>query len=322
MKTGLIRTDTKNMTHEQWQLFRMQNGIGASEAAVVLNLNPYQSAVKLFYDKVEMNIENIENEKMFWGSRLEDTVADVWKYWGGDMEQTIQNYNNGIKVNDCQRVNYIIQNPKYPHLLGNIDRLITKKNGNKKEGILEIKTMSDYATKIWEAELPPYHLVQLQTYMGICGLDYGELAILSNGRTMSVYEFQFNSEIFEGIVEKTKIFWSNVCAARELKKVNQPFEQFEPEPDDSVAYEKFMKERFKTNPISIPGNHELLKIAQEEKELNAKIKETETIKQRCKNILIKELTNHQAEKIDFGAAGYVSLRENSKGSKMFLNKVL
>jgi predicted phage-related endonuclease len=87
MKNGLIRTDTKNMTHEQWQLFRMQNGIGASEAAIVLNLNPYQSAVKLFYNKVEMNIENIENEKMFWGTVLEESVANVWKYWKATLKK-------------------------------------------------------------------------------------------------------------------------------------------------------------------------------------------------------------------------------------------
>lgn len=313
MRNDLTLISKKDMTREEWLKFRL-NGIGGSEVATALNLNPYQCATELFYKKVNEEIENIQNERMFWGTIHEDTIANIWQYWENDIETTMKNHEENKIIRKCRRFNYIAINPDYPHLFANLDRLY---DSNK--GILEIKTISDFAVNQWESGIPPYHVIQLQVYLGILGCEYGELAMLKNGRNFDVIPFQRNEKIIEGVFEKTAEFWQRIIEARELKKQGLPFEHLEPEPGNSDAYEKYMKEKFKSKPITIEGTAEILEIAKEEKRLSDEIKSLETLKQGKKNELISVIC--EAEKINFGASGYVSFKENTKGVRTFLNKV-
>lgn len=318
-KTLILTPITKSTSKDDWLKFRM-NGIGGSEAAIVLNLNPYESAVELFYKKVFQETENIQSERMFWGNVHEDTIANIWQYYNpdGDINEMMSNYENGTIIRKCKRLNAIVQNGKYPQLLANIDRIITGNNG-KGEGILEIKTISDFAVNQWESGIPPYHIVQLQTYLAILELEYGELAMLKNGRNFEVIPFVRNEEIISGIDIKTKEFWERVLEAREIHKQGGSIEHLEPEPDNSTAYEKFMKDRFKSKPVIIEGTSEQLEIAQKYKEYGTLIKDTESLQQSEKNKLIDIL--RESEKIDFGVNGYVSFLPNKNGVRTLLVKI-
>lgn len=315
----IIKTPKGGMSKADWLRFR-NNGIGGSEAAIILGLNPYQSAVELFYKKVEQTPETEETERMYWGTILEGTIAKTWQCYNpttNDISEMISNSNNDKIIRKCQNVNFILQNDKFPHLFANIDRLIIdKEKGN---GILEIKTSSDFAVKVWESGIPPYNLIQLQCYLGIMDLQYGELAILQNGRSFAVYPIQRNNEIIDGVIETTKAFWERVLEARILLSEGKGFEKLEPEPDDTKVYEKFMKERFIAKPIEIEGDPELLKTARKEKELTEQIKPLEQEKQGCKNILVSAM--REAEKINFGTAGYCSMKANVKGVRTYRNNV-
>ena len=47
---------TKNLTKEEWLKFR-KKGIGGSDAAAVCGMNPYSSAMKVYYDKISDTVE-------------------------------------------------------------------------------------------------------------------------------------------------------------------------------------------------------------------------------------------------------------------------
>ncbi len=305
MNPNLIKISTVNMADTDWLKFR-NNGIGGSEVATVLNLNPYQSAVELFYKKVYRETESIQNERMFWGTIHEDTIANVWQYYENDIDTMMKNYEENRIVRKCQRLNAILQNPEFPHLFANIDRKILNP-----EGILEIKTISDFAVNQWESGVPPYHLVQLQTYLAITGLNYGELAILKNGRNFEVLPFNRNESIIEGIIVKSKEFWESVLEAREIINNGGTIEHLEPAPDNSMAYEKFMKERFTSKVKEIEGSQELLNIAYEYQKCTKDISEIETLKQGYKNQIISAI--RETDKISFGVNGYITFNGNTKG---------
>lgn len=321
MKPHILKISKKGMSHEQWLQYRMK-GIGGSDVAAVLNLNPFKASVQLFYEKSTQDVENIQNERMFWGTVHEDTIADVWQYYDpkGTVADMMNNYDNGTIIRKCRRINSIIQNEKYPHLLANLDREIVKSPTNK-EGILEIKTISDFAVEQWESGIPPYHIVQLQTYLMLYEKEYGELAMLKNGRNFEVIPFEANKEIQEGIAIKTAEFWQRILEAREILASGKgSIEHLEPEPDGSEAYEKFLKARFKAKPVTIKGTEQLYLTAIAERECNIKADGINKIKQLHKNMLVDALRD--VEKIDFGMGkGYVSLRPNSNGIRTFLNKV-
>jgi len=47
---SIVIYDTNNITKEEWLLAR-KSGIGGSDAASVVGLNPYKSAVSVYIDK-------------------------------------------------------------------------------------------------------------------------------------------------------------------------------------------------------------------------------------------------------------------------------
>jgi putative phage-type endonuclease len=315
----LVLIDTKDMPREEW-LKRRHSGIGGSEVGAILGLNPYSSAIEVFYQKIEKTPENIENEPMFWGKMLEDKVATVWQYYEKDkldFQSMSENFKAGRIKRESREIYSIIRNPDYPYFFANIDRLIVDENGD--EGVLEIKTAGSFALKKWEAGLPPYYLIQLQTYMLIAGLEYGEIAVLKDGRNFEIFPVKRNDEIIGGIIDRCNDFYARIEEARKLDAAGKPFEHLEPEPDDTEAYEKFMEKRYVSKPIKLEGTQDILNTAKSMVSLNDDKKKIETEYQKHKNKIIAFM--READTVDFGASGTITYKANSKGTKVFNNYV-
>ena len=65
---------TLNLDTESWLRYR-KNGIGGSDVGAVCGLNPYRTAIEVYYDKTSEEIEEIDNEAMRQGRELEEYVA-------------------------------------------------------------------------------------------------------------------------------------------------------------------------------------------------------------------------------------------------------
>ena len=66
---------SSDLTREEWLAYR-RTGIGGSDAAAVIGLNPYRSTIELYADKMGMMPEKEDNEAMRLGRDLEQYVAD------------------------------------------------------------------------------------------------------------------------------------------------------------------------------------------------------------------------------------------------------
>lgn len=322
MKSHLIITSTVGMPREDWLRFR-KKGIGASDVGTILGMNPYKSALELFYERLTPDPEfSVENIAMFMGREQEDFIADLWQFWEGSQETMMLNYRADKIIRKCQRVNGIVQNPKYPWLFVNLDRKINK--GIKgEEGALELKTIAGYEADKWEAGIPTPYMIQVLTQMLVCEFTFGELAVFKDGRNFEVYPFDYNENICNHIIETTKAFWDKVEMGRmyltqefEARKnfniqladeCHAKLEMLEPAPDGSEGYEKFMREKFKKNIAEvglIAGTDLDWEDAFAIHKLKEEIKAREEEMQLHKNIIMRRIGGMR--KLDFGKRGFIS----------------
>ena len=149
---------TLNLSHEEWLRYR-KLGIGGSDAGAVCGLNPYRTAMQVYFDKTSDAVENTDNEAMRQGRDLESYVAQRF------MESTRK------KV---RRSNAIFRHENYPFLLANVDRMVSGENAG-----LECKTASPYVADQWkDGQIPLHYQIQCYHYMNVCNADAWYIAVL------------------------------------------------------------------------------------------------------------------------------------------------
>ena len=115
------------MTREDW-LEERKKGIGGSDAATILGLNPYKTSIDLWEEKTgRKDAEDISDKPYVkYGTKAEDHLRELFKLDFPQYEVTHQE-------------NAIIKHPIYPFLFASLDGQLVDKNTGEL-GILEIKT--------------------------------------------------------------------------------------------------------------------------------------------------------------------------------------
>lgn len=203
----------KDIGREEWLQLRRQ-GIGGSDAAAIVGLNPYSSAFQVYCDKVGLLPETEDNEAMRQGRDFEAYVA-------GRFEEATEK-----RVRRC---NNIITNPELSFMLANVDRLVV----GEKAG-LECKTTSVYNKADFESgDVPPQYYVQCQHYMAVTGYPKWYLAVLVLNRGFYWYEIPYNDDDVSVLIEAEREFWENYVVPR-----------IEPAPDGSPKAADAIKQLF------------------------------------------------------------------------------
>lgn len=332
---------------EEWYEFR-KRGIGGSEMGTILGINKYDTAVRLFHEKIgSIDAKREDSERMFWGRKNEDNIADVWQYYDGTKDGYVENFNNNKIVRKCRNVNGYIVNPKYPWLFGSLDRVINIEGGFNMitgepltmEAILECKNMSYWVAQMWEDGMPIYHLAQIHTYMAIMETDYAEVVMLVDGGMLKVEKIMRDEALIERILTISKAFWYNrvVPGQEAVEKRNMAeiggniaesekwegeVQRYEPNPDDSEAYKDFMEEKFLKVRETVDGTMEMYSLGKRDKFLLGLINKIKKERTGIQNRFIQFLNNYGAESVDFGKLGVVnwSFRKGAK-SRTFNNRV-
>ena len=65
---------TSTMSRDEW-LEERRKGIGGSDVAALLGLNPYKTPLALWEEKTAKNVSDCTSESAYWGTMLEDVVA-------------------------------------------------------------------------------------------------------------------------------------------------------------------------------------------------------------------------------------------------------
>ena len=204
------------MQDEQWHLDRM-NGIGGSEASIVLGFNPWKNRLQLYHEKVyrKINVSSQDNIIFEIGHLLEPMIANHYS-----------KMTKRVLESRPQKTH-----PEYPFITGNVDRVIVKSEKDT-PGILEIKTKGAFVN--WDnEEIPPYYMAQLQQYLSVYAYKWGSFAVLDLGKREITYtDVERDDSLINKIIEEEKKFWN-------LVQNKTP-----PEIEYTKQTEEFLKEYF------------------------------------------------------------------------------
>lgn len=322
----------------QWHSFRSR-GLGGSEIASVLGIDPYRCSLELFHQKLSLAPKRESNQQMHWGNALEDTVADAWKYWNGTEAGWLENRKAGTKVRKCRRMRGYVTRKEYPHLFFSPDRVIPanqfgyNKEGDwfwfgKTGGYLECKTIDKWAYSKLDYEIPVHYTAQVQAGMLMLGCSYGELAILIGGNEFKVFPLYRDEDWIAEIVERTREFWDKVEKARRelersyesgetnLARLREDVEQFEPKPSETemAAYCSYIGIAYQEEGEGMAeGEPWQLAAVKRHKAWNTALKETKGEGDKKKAELIRMIQATGCEGIDFGNLGKCTYKPDVNG---------
>lgn len=201
-----VLAETAGLTREEWLSYR-RRGIGGSDAAAVLGISPFRTAVDLYYDK--LGLPTAYDEKENWvalevGNLLEDLVARIFAK------------KTGLKV--YQR-KCMFQHPSHPWMLTDLDYLVDLPDGT--TAILEIKTTNYNARDKWkyngEPIVPPYYESQGRHYMAVMNLDRVYFCCLygNNEDEVMIRSIDRDRDYESELIALEEDFWeSNILARR------------------------------------------------------------------------------------------------------------
>ena len=221
-----------SLTDEQKRL--RLTGIGGSEIASVVGLNPWGSPIDVWRAKVE-GVTFEGNERTERGRFLEPAVA-AWY-----AEQT------GASLREVGTVRH----PSSAIALATPDRIATVAGEDR---LLEIKTANIRQLDKWGEEddaVPEQYLAQVQWTMACVGLQSADLAVLLAGDTFRVYHLKRDLELESMLLEAAERFWRDHVQTRTPPPV-----------DGSPSCTAWLRERFQADKGAIlPADIETTLIA-------------------------------------------------------------
>lgn len=250
-----VLADTANLDRATWLQLR-RAGIGGSDAAVITGHSPYKTPLALYYEKTGELDDTEAGEAAAWGNRLEPVVADTFA------EET------GLYVVEHK---VLFRHTTHHWMLGNVDRFVIEDDA---VAVLEVKTTGAHMAEEWaDDQVPVRHQLQVQHYLGVCGLSHAYVAALIGGQRMLTRRIERDDEAIAWLIELEAQFWQRVVDRRP------------PPADGHEATSEAIKARFAdvdAEPVDLPAETELLI-----RRYQAAKAEQKTVKER-----VDELGNH------------------------------
>lgn len=187
-------------TDEEWLAGRGKY-LGGSEAAAILNRNPYESPLSIYAAKVD--------------GRKKDLSKVVSVIKGKELEDFILENKFKPKYTDYRVVkpNHLFTLKKYPFIAANLDGIAVPKDENSdlKPFINEIKYTSSYGEQLWDDGIPDYYWIQTQQYMHILGMETTILGVLKESTwQMTFYEIEYDADFCnKTLIPALVDFWEN-----------------------------------------------------------------------------------------------------------------
>lgn len=198
-RPALRLVDTKALPRDEWLAVRKQ-GIGSSDAAAAVGLNPYQSSLELWLIKTgrDGGLPKIdphdEESPMYWGTLLEPIVAAHYTK------------RTGHRV---RRINAVLQHPDPDKawMLANIDREVT---GASDVQILECKTAGINGARLWQDGVPEYVQLQVQHQLAVTGKAAADVAVLLGGQHLEIHRINRDEALITRLIALERQFWHYV----------------------------------------------------------------------------------------------------------------
>lgn len=194
-QAALRLVDTRTLNRDQWLEVR-KGGIGSSDAAAAVGLNPYKSQLELWLEKTGRSAANDDGRGMddprFWGTLLEPYVAVAYQ----------QKTDRKVR-----KVNAVLQHPIFPFMLANIDREVI---GSPEVQILECKTAGEFGSRLWKDGVPEYITLQVQHQLAVTGKAAADVAVLLCGQQLQIHRIERDEEVISRLIVLETRFWQFV----------------------------------------------------------------------------------------------------------------
>ena len=197
-RPALRLVKTQDLDRDQWLQVR-KGGIGSSDAAAAVGLNPYQSQLELWMEKTgrapvappgDGGADDLS--PMYWGALLEPIVAAHYTRRTG---------------NRVRRINAVLQHPEHPWMLANIDREVM---GASDVQLLECKTAGIQGAWLWRDGVPEYVQFQVQHQLAVTGKQAADVALLLGGQELQIFRIERDEELIAQLITLEREFWSYV----------------------------------------------------------------------------------------------------------------
>lgn len=189
--------ETRSLSRDNWLEVR-RTGIGGSDAAAAVGLNPYKSALQLWLEKTgrDTGLAQLDphdtTQPVYWGSLLEPIVAAAYTQQTG---------------NRVRKINAVLQHPTIPFMLANLDREIVGVPGLQ---ILECKTAGEFGARLWRGGVPEYVQLQVQHQLAVTGKGSADVAVLLCGQQLNVHRIVRDDELIARLIPLEAAFWQYV----------------------------------------------------------------------------------------------------------------
>ena len=196
-KPALKLVRTQDLSRDEWLTVRRQ-GIGSSDAAAAVGLNPYKSQLQLWMEKTGRDgalpvvDPNDDQSPMYWGTLLEPIVAAHYTRRSGHR---------------VRRVNAVLQHPEHSWMLANIDRVVV---GASDVQILECKTAGIHGARLWRDGVPEYVQLQVMHQLAVTGKQAADVAVLLGGQELQVFRIERDDTLIAQLVALEQQFWGYV----------------------------------------------------------------------------------------------------------------
>lgn len=269
-----IMVSTKGMTRERWLELR-RNGIGGSDASVVMGKNPWRSIQQLWEDKTgKTPVQENSNEYTYWGNVMEGIIRKEF------MNRT------GLKV---RQKHFMMFHPQFQFMFADVDGIVTDERGEK--CIFEAKTVSQYREEEWrDGKIPVEYMMQVQHYLAVCEMQKAYIAALIGGNHFIYHTILRDEGMIAELVHAEKQFWNyNVkCDIR-------------PEIDDSSATKDFLDKKYRDSvKDSVKLDRSLEAVLKQYQEVESQLKDMEQKKNGLSNQLKAALGEHEEGRLENG----------------------
>ena len=251
-----------------------QTGLGGSDIATLLGINPFSTKYKLYLQKRGELAPEPDNSRTKAGRVMEAVIAAMVS----DRE--------GCKL---RRVNRTLRHPKHDFLFAHIDRdFVGISKG------LEIKNVSPRMAYLWGKDGQPdavaeYYVPQPHHYMLVMDYPAFDVAAYFGGDDLRIYPMERDPEMDELIIETAHDFWHNHVLAGIPP---------EPEYDHPTTLPLFKRLYPGTNGEAIEADEMIIHWAKVAEEAARKASEYDKVAETAKNHLLAFMGDSAVLKLD------------------------
>jgi putative phage-type endonuclease len=254
-----------------------REGVGGSDAAAILGLSPWKSAMDVWLEKKGLAEERNDPNRDFLldlGTQLEPVIARCYE------RQT------GVKLTLPFPLQWT--HKKYPVLRGSPDRFV--------EGVsrgVELKSENQFSDQFGEPgtdQVPYHYLVQCAHYMAVLDYDVWDVALLHGGTRFAVYTIHRDKELEASMTEQLLDWWERYI----VKDVP-------PDVDGSGAWKVYLRKKYPVNLLPIKqGDEETLNLVKKLEWAGVSAAACAAIEEETKNRLKLLIGEHDGIQGEFG----------------------